>query len=130
MQLGVIQNTVDGYPSAPSIQLTIHGFWRFRWTVTPGARTISVQVKQAANSTPYPTIIVRKNASIGISADVTGTSPGGTGWVTIGPVTVTPSSEGVVWVELWNNLYTPAPTPLALAIKVAVPALFGQITTT
>lgn len=130
LQLGVVKNTVDGYPSSPSLQLTTQGFWRFRWTLTSGTRTISVQVKQPVNSTPYPTLIVRKNAAIGVASDVTGTSPGGTGWVVIGPVTVNPTSGGVVWVELWNNLTTVSPVPAALSIVSPVPALFGQITTT
>lgn len=130
LQIGLKENFVDGFPAAPSLQLTSKGFWRFRWTVTPGTRTISVMVRQPVNSTPYPTMIVRKNAALGVSSDVTGTSPGGTAWVTIGPVTVTPTTLGVLWVELWNNLDTPSPAPLAAAIVTPVPCLFGQITTT
>jgi hypothetical protein len=77
--------------------------WRFRWAVKSGTRSLGINVKQAANLAPYPSVIIRANPAIGVAADVTGTSPGGTGWVNVGPVVVTPSSTGVLWVELWNN---------------------------
>lgn len=98
------QDAVEGTPTAPSLRLDALGVWKFRWTVPIGTRTISISVKQAVNASPRPTLIVKANASIGVNADVTGTAPSGTSWVTIGPVTITPSSAGAVWVELWNNL--------------------------
>lgn len=108
LQAGASQNTsppAGGSSSGMALTLALPGFWRFRWTVQPGTRTITVQVYQSANISPYPSVIVKANTSIGVSSDVTGTSAGGTGWVSIGPITVTPTSEGVLWVQLWNNLH-------------------------
>jgi hypothetical protein len=67
-------------------------------------------VKQPANVTPYPTMVVKANSTIGVAADVSGASPGGAGWVTIGPLTVNPSSDGPVWVEIRNNCQKYDPT--------------------
>lgn len=105
IQLGVIRNNTEGSPNAPSLELHQAGFWRFRWAVTTGTRTIQINVKQPANLVPYPSLIIKQNPDIGINADVTGSSPGGTGWAVIGPVSITPNATGIVWVELWNNCY-------------------------
>ena len=49
---------------------------------------------------------------MGVTSDVVTDASAGTGWVTIGPASVTPSTSGVLWVELWNmdvqNLGSPA----------------------
>jgi hypothetical protein len=103
LSYGVGKSTVQGDPATPSLQVDFNGFWSFRWVVASGTRTITVRVKQATNQTPYPSVIVKANAAIGVNSDATGTSAGGAGWVTIGPVTVTPTSAGVLMVELWNN---------------------------
>jgi hypothetical protein len=110
LQVGVIQDNTEGFPSPPSIALRQPGVWRFRWQLSPGTQTISCYAKQPANASPYPSLIVKANSSIGVNADVTGTSPGGAGWVKIGPVTVVATAPGVVWVELRNNLTTLDPT--------------------
>jgi len=110
MQPGVTQSAAEGFPSAPSIALSQPGAWRFRWQVSPGTQTISCYCKQPANASPYPTMVVRANADLGLNSDVTGTSPGGTGWVKIGPLTVVVTSPGVLWVELRNNLKTLDPS--------------------
>jgi len=128
MQAGVTQSTTQGNPSPPSLQLSQPGFWRFRWTVQSGTRTLSIMVMQSANTSPYPSLTVKANSAIGVNSDVTGTSPGGTSWVKIGPVTVSPTSEGVLWVELHNNLNlftftVPGQT-------VGSPCYFGQIIAT
>jgi hypothetical protein len=60
-------------------------------------------------------MVIRANAAIGVNVDVVGTSPGGAGWVTIGPITVIPSSDGVLTVELRNNLQTLNPARTGLA---------------
>lgn len=103
MTFGARKETTEGYPSTPCLVLTQPGFWRFRWAVTAGVRTIRVDCKQVANTSPYPSIII-KASSFGNAADVVATSAGGAGWVTIGPATFTATGPGVVWVELWNNL--------------------------
>lgn len=97
------KDTVEGDPAQPSLRLSA-GYWAFRWTVLTGTRTISVKVKQPANLSPRPTLVVKANPEIGVNADATGTAAAGTGWVTIGPVTITPTSDGAVWVELHNNI--------------------------
>jgi len=99
------KNTTEGDPSQPSLCLAAFGKWRFRWTVLSGTRTIQVAVKQALNRTPYPSIVVRANPLIGVNADVTESSPAGAGWKAAGPLTITPTSDGAVWVELRNNLH-------------------------
>lgn len=103
MQIGAIRNNVEGNPSSPCLELTSNGFWSFRWVVPAGTREIWIDTKQASNNTARPSMIVKANAAIGVAADVTGTAAAGTGWVTIGPVTITPSSPGVIYVEFWNN---------------------------
>jgi hypothetical protein len=102
-QVGVKQISTEGFPSPPSLWMSEPGSWRFRWQVMTGSQTISCYVKQEINTAPFPTMVVRANPDIGIVADITGTSPGGAGWVKIGPITATASSVGVVWVELRAN---------------------------
>jgi hypothetical protein len=104
LQAGVSRSNSEGNPAPPSLKLAKAGFWRFRWAVKSGTRTVTVYVKQAANTTPYPSLTVRANTDIGVNSDASGTSPGGAGWVTLGPVAITPTATGAVWVELWNNL--------------------------
>jgi hypothetical protein len=89
--------------SQPCLRLDSRGMWRFRWVVTAGNRSISVDVKQEENVNPRPTLVVKANPSCGIANDATGTAGAGQNWVTIGPVSVSPSSNGVVWVELRAN---------------------------
>jgi hypothetical protein len=103
LSVGVSKEVAEGNPGTPCLVLKYPGMWRFRWAVTAGARTIRVDCKQAYNAADYPSIIV-KASSFGPSSDVTATSGGGTGWVTIGPASFTATGTGVVWVELWNNL--------------------------
>lgn len=109
-QIGVQRSDTEGFPSAPCIALRQPGAWRFRWQVQPGTQTISCYCRQPANAAPYPTMVVRANPTFGVNADTVGTSPGGTGWVKIGPITVVATSPGVLWVEFRNNLATLDPT--------------------
>ena len=132
LQVGAQESAAQGYPSSPSLELSQQGFWRFRWTVLAGTRTVSIAVMQPINVTPYPTLVVKQNPSIGVNSDVTATSPGGASWVTLGPATVSPSSEGVLWVELHNNISpsTVAATLACATILGIAPAYFGQISVT
>jgi hypothetical protein len=99
------RNNTEGDPAQPSLQITSgKAKWRFRWIVAAGARTLSIKVKQQDISEARPTLIVKANPDIGVNADVTETAPAGDGWVTIGPAAITPSSDGAVWVEIWNNV--------------------------
>jgi len=88
--------------SQPSLRLDARARFRFRWKVDSGSRSISVDVKQGANVSPRPTLVILANADIGV-AETTGTAGSGTAWVTIGPVSIAPSSAGAVWVELRSN---------------------------
>lgn len=110
MQVGAIRDDTEGNPGTPSLKLTYPGFWRFRWVVRAGSRSIQVNVKQADNRSPYPSLIVKANSDVGVSSDLTTTSTGGAGWVVVGPLTFTATATGLLWVELWNNTtYEPAP---------------------
>jgi hypothetical protein len=112
LQVGVLRNNSDGSPLQPSLQVDIPnspgvgGFWRFQWGVKVGTRTIQVNCKQAVNLSPRPTMVIKANSGV-LASDVSTSAPSGTGWVTIGPVTITALSTGMLWVELHNN-YTAA----------------------
>jgi hypothetical protein len=100
---GARENT-DGDPIQPSLRQDKKGRHRLRWSVKAGARFIAVKVKQPTNLSPRPSVIIKANPEIGLPVDLSGTAPSGTDWVTIGPISVTPSARGAVWVELWNNV--------------------------
>jgi hypothetical protein len=99
------KNTSDGTPSQPSFQMAAGPmFYRFRWAVAAGTPTISIAVKQASNTSPRPTMVIKANAAIGVSSDIVLTAGSGSGWVTLGPQSVSISSPGGLWIELHNNL--------------------------
>ena len=85
------------------MNLPVRGALRSRAKVKPGSRSISIDVKQAANLSPRPTLVVRKNAAVGLAEDVTATATSGTGWVTV-TASFTATADGAVWFELRNNL--------------------------
>lgn len=97
------KDTSEGNPQ-PSLRMDALGSFRFRWQVLAGARTIQIQCKQAINLSPRPTMVIKANSDIGVNADVTVTAGSGAGYVTIGPETINPVSDGALWVELHNNL--------------------------
>lgn len=90
--------TDDGSPLQPSLRMTKAGMFAFRWPVSAGTRTLQVSVKNALGVTPYPTLTIKANTEIGVNTDVVGTAIAGTGWQTIGPLTVSPSADGVLLV--------------------------------
>ena len=85
--VGLSKDTTEGSPLSPCIKLqNPETFWRFRWVVKPGQRRIALHVKQDdAFAIQRPTIIVRKNDTVGLTTDYTMTSPGGSDWTIIGP---------------------------------------------
>ena len=85
------------------LRMDARGMWRFRWLVLNGNRSVQVDVKQVVNLSPRPTMVIKANAAIGVNADITTTAGSSTGYITIGPTTINPSSIGAVWVELHNN---------------------------
>lgn len=104
-QIGLGRDDIEGSPAIPSLKLIYPGMWRFRWTVVAGTRTISIRTKQYDNViSQRPTIKIRSNVDVGLLSDLTSTAPTGNNWVTIGPLSFTATSTGVVWIEVWNNL--------------------------
>lgn len=100
---GIRRENTEGNPTPPCLAIDQPNVRRFRWGVLAGTRTISIDTKQVSNVTgKRPRIIVKANPEIGVNADVVGDAGAGTGWTTVGPLTVTPTSDGVLWVELWN----------------------------
>lgn len=97
------RNDSEGNPASPCLAMPYPGVFRFRWAVRAGTRSISVSVKQSLNASPRPSITVKASPGIGIASDVSASAASGTGWVTAGPAVVTPTSDGVVYVELANN---------------------------
>lgn len=103
LQVGFFRSDTEGTPLPPSFGLRHIGFWRFKWAVTAGARTISVYSKQAVNLEPRPKMVIKANPDVGLLADVTASKGAGTGWGQIISGFV-PTATGVVWVELHNAL--------------------------
>ena len=104
------EDLVIGNPSPPSLRMDSGGRWRFRWSVNAGNRTIACSVQQYAlqNSSvaiaPWPTMVIKANAAIGVVSDVIVTlAAQPTTWTTLGPQTVSVSANGALWVELRNN---------------------------
>lgn len=101
--VGIRRESTEGSPSAPCLAIDIPQTWRFRWGVRSGTRSMSVSAKQVSNvAGKRPRLVIRANPAIGVNSDVVADAPSGTGWVTIGPVSVTPTSNGMLWVELCN----------------------------
>lgn len=98
------RDNAQGSPDPPSLRMDRKGRFRFRWTVIGGgARTVSINVKQPINLSPRPTLTVKANPDIGVNADVAATAASSTTWVTIGPVVINPTIDGVVFVEIAAN---------------------------
>lgn len=102
--IGLVKNTTEGDPAQPSMELKYPSKRRFRWGVVGSSdNTITVNAKQVSNEAGYrPRLTVKANPDIGINADDYDDAGDTTGWDTLS-VTVTPSSSGVVWVELENR---------------------------
>jgi hypothetical protein len=102
-QTGIREDLVEGNTAPPSGAADVPGRIRFRWGVKSGARSVSIRAKQVSNiAGKRPRMIVRANPGIGVPADVTADAVAGVGWVDLGPIVVNPTSNGVLWVELWN----------------------------
>ena len=107
------KNTTEGSPSQPSLELTAPESFRFRWVVSSGNRTISINAKQKTFGTPTdqrPSLVVRANRTVGLDFDLSASAANGDNWTTIGPLSFTATSTGVLWVEMRNNLHLSYPS--------------------
>lgn len=107
MVYGMKQNSTDGNPASPCLELELPTNFRFKWVVRPGTRTISVMAKQdltCSIENQRPSVVVKANSNVGLPYDLSGSAPASSSWVTIGPVSFTSTGTDVVYVELRNNL--------------------------
>jgi|ERR1041384_116380 hypothetical protein len=110
LHVGISKDDTEGSPGSPCMRMSQIGYWRFRRTLNAGTRAFQINVKQAANQSPRPSVIIRKNLSMGINSDITIIAPSDTGWVVVGPQTISVTNQGFVWIELHNNYETYPPT--------------------
>lgn len=129
MQVGVGKNSVEGSNTPPCLQLDYPGMWRFRWVIKGGTKTVSVLTKQNSTGSLRPSMVVKANPLIGVPYDISASAANANSWTTIGPISVTPTGTGSVWVELHNNM-TDYPSIMADDQEVLHPALFDHIVTT
>ena len=105
MTFGVTKSIVEGKPGTPSLQLSTPGFYRFRWVVKPGTRSVSVNAKQIKTfPNQGPSSVIKKNPSVGLLTDISASVATASNWATIGPLSFPCTATGVVNVELHNNL--------------------------
>jgi hypothetical protein len=100
----ITKDSAEGTPGVPSMKMDRANTFEFFWPVSAGSHDFSVSVKQAANLSPRPRVTIIANAECGVNANSSATAAAGAGWVTIGPITITPSSDGAVRVRLENML--------------------------
>jgi hypothetical protein len=100
---GAGRSDTEGSPEPPSMSLAVRSALRSRANVKAAARSIRIDVKQAANLSPRPTLVIRRNPAVGLDEDVVATAATGTGWVTV-TASFTAAADGAVWFELRNNL--------------------------
>ena len=102
LYLGQNVDRTFGNPS-PSLQMRLGGRWGFWWSTLGGvANTIQVDANYLGYSAGYyPQIIVHRNSSLGLLTDTTVMGTSASGWQTLGPATVTPTTSGLLYVELY-----------------------------
>lgn len=108
LQMYVTKSLNEGFPSAPSLEMTQPTSWRFRWSVKAGPRAVYVWASQNSTGSFRPSMVVRSNSEVGLNADISASAPDGAGWQQIGPINFTATGNGMVWVELHNNNYAHA----------------------
>lgn len=101
-QIGARRDNTEGTPSPPCLALDFWGFWRFRWAVGPGNRSITVFAKQVSNTTTRPSIRLKANTDVGLNADVDAVMGSSTGWIS-STASFMATGTGAIWVELHNN---------------------------
>lgn len=101
-----------GNPTSTSLRMDAAGKWRFRWALMSGPHSIQINVLQAVNLNPRPSLAVMSNPAIGLNS-LNGSqtcyeafAPNSTDWTVIGPITFNTTGAGATWVELRCNLST------------------------
>lgn len=101
------RNNVEGDPSSPSMEFFGPMRKSFLWAVDAGSRTFSIKVKYTPDiALQRPYVIIKSNTDIGVASDVVEMAASGSGWVTIGPMAITPTFNGVVEVVLCFDIIT------------------------
>jgi len=101
-QLNARRDDTEGTPSPPCLALDSWGFWRFRWAVGPGNRSLTCFAKQVSNVANRPSIVLKTNTSVGLNADVTAVMGSSADWISA-TASFVATGTGMVWVELHNN---------------------------
>jgi hypothetical protein len=86
----------------PALQVARFGFYPVRIAVSAGARTLSVDVLQPEAAAERPFVRIRRNADIGLLADVEAVAGYSETWQTL-TANFDASENGGVLVELWNG---------------------------
>ena len=90
--------------TAPSLCMDRPNEYSARLPVEGGVQTsISVQVKQGGGASLRPRLVVKAAPGLGLNSDQTATASAGSGWTTVGPISFTPSTDGVVEIRLVNR---------------------------
>lgn len=105
---GVTRSYTEGSPESPCLEMSQPGMYKFKWSVSTGVRTFSINCKQASNSVSAsrPSVTIKANPDIGLYNDITGSASPSTDWVVIGPLSFSASNKGCLTVELYNNSNT------------------------
>lgn len=109
-QIGAGYEGTEGSLSTPCLRLNYNGFWRWRWLVGAGSRSVTVYFKQVSNVAIRPSIILKANSAIGLAADVESFAASDIDW-TPATASFTSTGIGMVWVELHNNSLGHPPDP-------------------
>lgn len=102
--VGLGKNSVDGSPTAPSLDIDRRTYFEILWPVATGVEnTFTVKVRQPVIATLQPQVTILADAGLGVNSDVVGVAAAVSGWTTIGPLSVNPTSAGVLVVRLENR---------------------------
>jgi hypothetical protein len=95
---GFTQDDTLGTPTAPSLKVVGNSYQRkYLWPISAGLQSISIDVMKNVDVVNFePSLTIKKNTDLGVSADITQKAPTGTGWVTIGPINVFTTAAGVL----------------------------------
>ena len=85
----------------PSLRIGAYGCFPFRLAVNLGSRHLRVQVLQPRADAKRPFIKVRRNLSVGLTADLTASAGSSTDWQELS-LAFTTTAKGAISLELWN----------------------------